>query len=166
MDLSTNQEDRMEKGEILMSAGEEVIGLGDSQDPISSECSAPNVEATEASEKISHNKILRFWSAIRKSRDPRPEPALKPRKPVVRSCTCPINRFTSSPTADSPPVEQCPAGYPRLAAFLSSDENFMLYRRFDYLQARLLLYKQDELRELEGELDHLDAIDENEDPSL
>jgi hypothetical protein len=42
----------------------------------------------------------------------------------------------------------------------------MLYRRFDYLQARLLLHKQDELRELEFDLDHLDAIDENENPSL
>jgi hypothetical protein len=42
----------------------------------------------------------------------------------------------------------------------------MLYRRFDYIQTRLLLYKQDELRELEGELENLDAIDENEDPSL
>jgi hypothetical protein len=42
----------------------------------------------------------------------------------------------------------------------------MLYRRFSYLQARLLLYKQDELRDLELELDHLDAIDENKDPRL
>jgi hypothetical protein len=31
---------------------------------------------------------------------------------------------------------------PRLAALLDSDENFMLYRRFGYLQARLLLHKQ------------------------
>lgn len=42
----------------------------------------------------------------------------------------------------------------------------MLYRRFDYLQARLLLYKQDELRELEADLDHIDLLDEKEDPSL
>jgi Family of unknown function (DUF6594) len=62
-------------------------------------------------------------------------------------------------------VEQCPNGYPRLAAFLSSDENFRLYRRFDYLQARLLLNKQDELRELEIELDRLDKRDENGNPS-
>ena len=42
----------------------------------------------------------------------------------------------------------------------------MLYRRFDYLQARLLLYKQDQLRELEADLDHLDLLDAREDPSL
>jgi hypothetical protein len=59
-----------------------------------------------------------------------------------------------------------PSRLPTPRSVLSSDENFMLYRRFDYIQARLLLYKQDELRELEGELENLDAIDENEDPSL
>jgi len=56
-------------------------------------------------------------------------------------------------------VEGCPEGYPRLAAFLDSDENFMLYRRFGFLQARILLYKQDELRELEEELGDMDDRD-------
>lgn len=36
----------------------------------------------------------------------------------------------------------------------------MLYRRFGFLQARLLLYKQDELQQLETELDKLDRIHE------
>jgi len=58
-----------------------------------------------------------------------------------------------------PLVEECPTGYPRLAAFLDSDENFMLYRRFGYLQSRILLYKQDELRGLERQLDNLDKLD-------
>jgi hypothetical protein len=53
-------------------------------------------------------------------------------------------------------VEQCPEGYPRLAALVDSDENFMLYRRFGFLQARLLLSRQDELRRLEERLDSLD----------
>ncbi|TVY21064.1 hypothetical protein LARI1_G001244 [Lachnellula arida] len=57
-------------------------------------------------------------------------------------------------------VDNCPAGYPRLAALLDSDENFLLYRRFGYLQARLLLHKQDQLRELEVELNDWDKIDE------
>ena len=35
----------------------------------------------------------------------------------------------------------------------------MLYRRFTYLQSRLLLYKQDELRELETDLDDMDKRD-------
>jgi hypothetical protein len=60
-------------------------------------------------------------------------------------------------------VESCPKGYPNLAAFLDSDENFMLYRRFGYLQSRLLLHKQDELRALEEKLDLLDKRD-NIDP--
>jgi hypothetical protein len=56
-------------------------------------------------------------------------------------------------------LEECPRGYPRLAAFLDSDENFMIYRRFGFLHARVLLQKQDELRELEEDLDQLDKKD-------
>jgi hypothetical protein len=59
-------------------------------------------------------------------------------------------------------VESCPEGYPQTAAFLDCDENFMLYRRFGYLQSRILLHKQDELRALEERLDRLDQKD-NED---
>lgn len=59
-------------------------------------------------------------------------------------------------------MDECPEGYPRLAAFLDADENFMLYRRFGFLQARILLYKQDELRHLESELDRFDKIDLND----
>jgi hypothetical protein len=63
-------------------------------------------------------------------------------------------------------VEECPEGYPRLAALLDSDENFMLYRRFGFLQARILLNKQDQLRELEKDLDRLDKLDSKKDPSV
>jgi hypothetical protein len=71
--------------------------------------------------------------------------------------------FPSSPpthTLTLHPVESCPPGYPHLAAFLSSDENFSLYRRFSYLSARLLLHKQDTLRALEAKLDALDRRDD------
>lgn len=34
----------------------------------------------------------------------------------------------------------------------------MLYRRFGHLQARILLNKQDELRELESQLNHIDKV--------
>lgn len=61
-------------------------------------------------------------------------------------------------------VQSCPRGYPRLAALADSDENFMIYRRFGYLQSRLLLEKQDELRSLEEELEILDARMEKQDP--
>ncbi|KAF8856191.1 hypothetical protein BDZ45DRAFT_654497 [Acephala macrosclerotiorum] len=63
-------------------------------------------------------------------------------------------------------LEECPDGYPRLAAFLDCDENFMLYRRFGFLQSRLLLHKQDQLRELEKDLDRMDKYDQIENPSL
>ncbi|TVY68658.1 hypothetical protein LSUE1_G008301 [Lachnellula suecica] len=66
----------------------------------------------------------------------------------------------------SPVVEQCPEGYPRLAALLDSDENFMLYRRFGFLQARILLNKQDELRELEKDLDRMDKVDQKNSPGV
>lgn len=55
-------------------------------------------------------------------------------------------------------VQACPDGYPLLAAFLDSDDNFMHYRQFGYLQARLLLEKQNQLRLLEEDLDVLDDL--------
>ena len=73
------------------------------------------------------------------------------------SCPCP---------SDIVVVEHCPEGYPRLAALLDSDEKFSLYRKFGFLQARLLLNKQDELRELEKDLDRLDQVDQEKDPGL
>lgn len=56
-------------------------------------------------------------------------------------------------------MDRFPGGYPNLAAFADSHENFMLYRRFGYLSSRVLLEKQDELRALEEQLDELDDHD-------
>jgi hypothetical protein len=56
-------------------------------------------------------------------------------------------------------VRQFLDGYPNLAAFTNSDEDFAIYRRFGYLQARLLLDKQDQLRLLEEKLDQHDRAD-------
>lgn len=42
----------------------------------------------------------------------------------------------------------------------------MLYRRFGFLQSRLLLNKQDELRKLEKDLDRMDKVDEKNDPGV
>ena len=50
-------------------------------------------------------------------------------------------------------AHQFEKGYPNLATFTNSDEDFAVYRRFGYLQARLLLDKQDQLRLLEEQLD-------------
>ena len=56
-------------------------------------------------------------------------------------------------------VDKFPGGYPNLAAFADSHENFMMYRRFGYLSSRVLLERQDEMRALEERLDELDEND-------
>ena len=52
-------------------------------------------------------------------------------------------------------------GYPSLAAFIASDpdKSSSIYRRFDRLSARNLLYLQSELAELEARQDRLDEED-------
>jgi hypothetical protein len=62
-------------------------------------------------------------------------------------------------------VDSCPRGCPALAAFLDSDECFSIYRRFGFLQSRLLLDKQDKLGQLEDTLDRLDKREQNANPT-
>lgn len=52
-------------------------------------------------------------------------------------------------------------GYPSLAAFIASDrdKSAAIFKRFDRLAARNLLYLQSELAELEVQLDKFDAED-------
>jgi hypothetical protein len=76
------------------------------------------------------------------------------REPVIRSGGYIMRHVLALLTCTL--VHQGPNGYPRLATFLDSDDNFMIYRRFGFLQSRLLLEKQDSLRLLEQELDFLD----------
>ncbi|KAL6707392.1 hypothetical protein ACN47E_004171 [Coniothyrium glycines] len=61
-------------------------------------------------------------------------------------------------------LEDTPRGYPRLAAFQSSEANFALYRSFSYLHSRILLDLQDEITALEKELDEVDWDDSEDDP--
>jgi hypothetical protein len=70
--------------------------------------------------------------------------------------TCRLHLVFSNHLSNLSAVDACPAGYPRLAAFLDSDDCFSVYRRFGFLQSRLLLNKQDKLRQLEEALDSLD----------
>jgi hypothetical protein len=53
-----------------------------------------------------------------------------------------------------------------LATFLDSDEQFMMFRRFGFVQTRLLLEKQEELRKLEAKLDRLDKTMEGADEDM
>ena len=57
-------------------------------------------------------------------------------------------------------MEACPIGYPRLAAFLSSEHSFSIYRGFEYLHSRVLLGLQDQIVGLERELDTKDKLDQ------
>jgi len=58
-------------------------------------------------------------------------------------------------------VDDHPRGYPQLAAFVNSDENFLIARKYGFLRSRVLLYRQDELSVLEKDLIALDD-DDNE----
>jgi hypothetical protein len=58
-------------------------------------------------------------------------------------------------------VNEYPRGYPRFAAWASSDPNFRVFRRFNTLRVRLILLKQQEIARLEAQLDELDEIDNN-----
>ena len=63
-------------------------------------------------------------------------------------------------------IDSHPRGYPKLAAFMNSDENFAVCRRFGFLHQRVLLYRQDELRALEDQLIRLDDEDAEEAPQV
>jgi hypothetical protein len=75
--------------------------------------------------------------------------------PSVSNVSC-KNAYTDCP----PAVERYPEGYPRISAYIDSDSDAALFRRFGVLHARSLLYKQVELTELEAQLDKLDKDDE------
>lgn len=62
-------------------------------------------------------------------------------------------------------VDDHPIGYPQLAAFTDSDENFLMCRRFGFLHSRVLHYRQDELSYLENKLIDMDDLDKNELPT-
>lgn len=62
-------------------------------------------------------------------------------------------------------VDEFVKGYPRLAAFVNSDDTFTNFRRFGRLSARILLHMQTELNDLERELDALDKQD-GQDPIM
>ena len=63
-------------------------------------------------------------------------------------------------------VDRYPLGYPSLAAFQNSDPNFAVYRRFGLLRKRLIVHRQAQLRELQLQLNMLDAIDHMSDCDL
>ncbi|KAL8726144.1 MAG: hypothetical protein Q9166_006901 [cf. Caloplaca sp. 2 TL-2023] len=53
-------------------------------------------------------------------------------------------------------------GYPSFAQFIAEDADAAVYRKYEHLSARNLLYLQSELHELETQLEDLDAADVKE----
>ncbi|KAL8929051.1 MAG: hypothetical protein Q9208_001494 [Pyrenodesmia sp. 3 TL-2023] len=56
-------------------------------------------------------------------------------------------------------IDDHPRGYPKLAAFMISSDNFSMCRRFAFLHSRVLLHRQDELAEMEKTLLAMDDED-------
>lgn len=74
--------------------------------------------------------------------------------------------FRSNENCKVRTLEDCQNGYPYLAAFVDSDEDFMVYRRFGWMISRILLDKQNELQDLEEQLEESDEEASQKDPSL
>ena len=69
---------------------------------------------------------------------------------------------TMDPEANNVPVpkpREPRGGYASLSQFVASDKALCIFRRFDTLPIRNLLYMQDELCEIEQQLDELDKAD-------
>ncbi|PPJ50711.1 hypothetical protein CBER1_07695 [Cercospora berteroae] len=68
---------------------------------------------------------------------------------------------------DTRSLEDYPKGFPRFAAWMNCDENFLMTRRYGWLHNRVMLYRQSELRQLEIKLQLCDEGDEeSKDPAL
>jgi hypothetical protein len=87
MDLSTDYEDRMEKGEILTSSGVDNIRKKNSKDLLSKACFTHTSEATDTMGNALPNKAVGCFSAFRKRRLSASDNEIQPRKLVVRTCT-------------------------------------------------------------------------------
>lgn len=75
----------------------------------------------------------------------------------LRVSILPIGTPSSKLTGFS--VDDHPRGYPNLAAFMISSDNFLMCRGFAFLHSRVLLHRQDELAEMEKTLLAMDEED-------
>ena len=65
-------------------------------------------------------------------------------------------------TPYSPPLARSVSrlsGYPSFADFIAADADAAIYRKYEHLSARNILYLQSELHDLEGQLNELDSLD-------
>jgi hypothetical protein len=79
---------------------------------------------------------------------------LQPASQPVRTHRVSNPRQTPVPSQPKPWKE---IGYRGFSAFLASDNDFLIFRRFGAINARLLLYLQDEIAILEEELEELET---------
>ena len=106
--------------------------------------------------------LSRLLSAIvptrffRRTRDEDRRPRLVQRSETLPSCSISFSNMD--------PVDDHPQGYPQLAAFVNSDENVLICRKYGFLRARILLYRQDEISQLERQLIEMDNEDKEIDP--
>ncbi|KAM3416514.1 hypothetical protein BST61_g8104 [Cercospora zeina] len=64
-------------------------------------------------------------------------------------------------------LEDYPQGFPRFAAWMNCDENFLMTRRYGWLHNRVMLYRQSELSALEIQLQDCDEdAEKSQDPAL
>ncbi|KAJ0119570.1 hypothetical protein J7T55_013773 [Diaporthe amygdali] len=95
---------------------------------------------------------------------PGPEPVVNQLKKID------LEEFTCIDTTSDPlrystcNIADCPKGYPMLARFTASASQFYVFREFRYLQSRVLLHLQDEIRALETQLWRMDEKDRVNNP--
>lgn len=63
-----------------------------------------------------------------------------------------------NPRHKSRRLEEYPDGFPRFAAWMNLDENFLLTRRYGWLHNRVMMFHQSQLHDLEVQLE---AVDED-----
>ena len=85
---------------------------------------------------------------------------------VASLCHCSPSHSSISPPMDpeannipDPKPQEPRGGYASLSQFIASDKDLCIFRRFDALAVRNLLYMQDELCEMEQQLAELDQAD-------
>lgn len=86
--------------------------------------------------------------------------------PRIRSRKAKPPRYWMYTMPDKISVNEFTRGFPNMAAYVDSSENFMVFRRYGYLSSRLLLEMQDEMRDFEKQLDEMDRRDVSGDPTM
>lgn len=61
------------------------------------------------------------------------------------------------------PLNEYPDGFPRFAAFMNCDDNFLMTRRYGWLHNRVMLFRQSKLQQLETDLIELDRANQEYD---